>query len=229
MKNTYAIDIDDTLLSTRTAKRYAAEVTASYLNHRLGASIISAATISQARKNPAFRSVVEGRRWSLEWLLQRIRLTRTTSSALGRDLYDLFLTSTWNMLELNKLTLSFLSFTSRYFDVFISTNGSHSAHPLLLSLPVKDIVTSAVLGARKPSPTYFVAFIDFVKCKPNNLITVGNDFAHDIAPALRVGATGGIWSTWGAYSHLSFYGSSTVAEHIRVFETSLSSRRILSS
>ena len=55
-----------------------------------------------------------------------------------------------------------------------------------------DVVESAVVGVRKPSPQIFTLGVEALKLQPNEVVVIGDSYSKDIQPALEAGCQA-IW------------------------------------
>lgn len=78
-----------------------------------------------------------------------------------------------------------------------------------INIPVDDIITSASLGARKPSPDYFLRLIGRLGGAPSSFMHVGDNCANDVLAAERAGMEGlhirrGPWGIFQAYANAEY-------------------------
>jgi putative hydrolase of the HAD superfamily len=90
-----------------------------------------------------------------------------------------------------KQNIAILEELSKTYPMVLVTNFYGNIHSVIKEYRIDayftDVVESAVVGVRKPSPQIFTLGVEALKLQPHEVVVIGDSYSKDIQPALEAG------------------------------------------
>ena len=115
-----------------------------------------------------------------------------------------------------KTTRQVLETLSARYPMVLVSNFYGNIHTVLNAYQIdrhfKEVVESAVVGIRKPSPQIFTLGVEALGFQPHEVLVVGDSYGKDIVPAHGIGCQT-IWLKGQGWSHKEDSTDSSCANH----------------